>query len=63
MYIFRSHIHNIYTELIKKLALTSSDDKRYKTPFSFDTLAWGHQDIPFYNWFAKHEDEELYKDS
>lgn len=57
MYLFRSRLHNIYTELVNKLALTSSDDKRYKIPHSFDTLAWGHQDIPFYQWFMEHEDE------
>lgn len=55
MYVFRSRLHIIYTELVNKLALTATDDKRFKIPNSFDTLAWGHQDIPFYLWFKDHE--------
>lgn len=57
MFLFRSRLHNIYTETINKLALTSSDDKRFKIPNSFDTLAWGHQDIPLYLWFMDHEND------
>lgn len=59
MYLFRSRLHNMYTELVNKLALTSTDDKRFKIPHSFDTLAWGHQDIPFYSWFKEHEDDDV----
>lgn len=57
MYLFRSRLHNIYTEMVNKLALTSTDDKRFKIHNSFDTLAWGHQDIPFYQWFMDHESD------
>lgn len=48
MYIFRSHLHNMYTELINKLALSGEDDKRFRIPGSLKTLAWGHKDISFY---------------
>ena len=58
MYLFRSRLHNIYTELVNKLALTLSDDKRFKIPNSFDTLVWGHQDIPFYTWFMENENDD-----
>jgi hypothetical protein len=45
MYVFRSRLHTMYTELMNKVALSSSDDKRYLIPDSTKTLAWGHQDI------------------
>ena len=57
MYVFRSRMRNMYTELLNKIALTSDDDKRFKIPHSFETLAWGHQDIPFYQWNMEHEDD------
>lgn len=44
MYIFRSHLHNMYTELKNKVALSSSDDKRFLINFK-ETLAWGHYKI------------------
>ena len=49
-YIFKSRLHNIYTELINKLALTAEDDKRFKLYQSYDTLASGHKDIPFFKF-------------
>jgi hypothetical protein len=45
MYIFRSHLHNMYTEYKNKVALTSFDDKRYIIPHSTRTLAWGNCNI------------------
>jgi hypothetical protein len=48
MYSFKSHSHTIYTELIRKLALTGDDDKRYLISGTSKTLAWGHNDIKLY---------------
>lgn len=45
MFIFRSRLHTVYTEMRNKIALTSRDDKRYLIPNSTNTLAWGHKDI------------------
>ena len=47
MYIFKSDFHTMYTELRNKIALSSSDDKRYILPDGCNTLAWGHKSI---NW-------------
>ncbi|EFA13410.1 hypothetical protein TcasGA2_TC004040 [Tribolium castaneum] len=47
MNIFRSKLHNIYTELKKKIALSFKDDKRYILNNSEGrTLSWGHKNIP-----------------
>ncbi|CAH1982208.1 unnamed protein product [Acanthoscelides obtectus] len=56
IYVFKSESHNIYTNYIRKVALTSMDDKRFLIliPNSTKTLAWGHQDITFH----KMSDEE-----
>ena len=43
--IIRSYEHELYTEEINKIALSSKDDKRYLLKDSFDTLAWGHHKI------------------
>ena len=43
--IIRSYEHEVYTEEINKIALSSKDDKRYLLKDSFDTLAWGHHKI------------------
>ncbi|VEN55338.1 unnamed protein product [Callosobruchus maculatus] len=48
MYVFKSESHTIYTNYIKKVALTNRDDKRYLIPDSTSTLAWGHKDIAFH---------------
>jgi hypothetical protein len=48
MFIFRSYLHNMYTEYRNKVALTSFDDKRYIKPYSSDTLAWGNCFIDLY---------------
>ena len=43
--IIRSYEHEVYTEEINKIALSSKDDKRYILKNSYDTLAWGHHKI------------------
>ena len=43
--IIRSYEHEVYTEEINKIALSSTDDKRYLLKDSYDTLAWGHYKI------------------
>lgn len=48
MFVFRSTLHEIYTELINKIALTSRDDKRFILPDGCNTLAWGHSQIDQY---------------
>lgn len=48
MYVFKSRLHNMFTELINKVALSSDDDKRFRIPGSTKTLAWGHKDISKY---------------
>ena len=45
MILFRCYHHNIYTIEQKKVALNSSDDKRYILPNNIDTLPYGHKDI------------------
>lgn len=42
MYVFRSHLHTMFTELKNKVVLSSKDDKRFVIPGSTNTLAWGH---------------------
>jgi len=41
MNIIRSHKHEIYTEIINKIALSSSDDKRIIQPDKIQTVAHG----------------------
>ena len=43
--IIRSYEHELYTEEVNKIALSSKDDKRYLLKDSYDTLAWGHHKI------------------
>lgn len=45
MYVFTSQLHNMHTQLKNKIALSSSDDKRFLLPGNIKTLAWGHKDI------------------
>lgn len=40
-YIFKSHLHTIYTELRNKVAISANDDKRYVIKNSPLTIAWG----------------------
>ena len=46
MNVLRSYKHEIYTETVNKVALSSDDDKRYVLENSIDTYAWGHHKIP-----------------
>ena len=41
----RSYDHEIYTEIINKVAMNWFDDKRYILENGIDTLAWGHYKI------------------
>ena len=45
MNVIRSHKHEIYTEEINKIALSSSDDKRHILDDGVHTLALGHYKI------------------
>ena len=45
-HVFRSHLHNIYTEELKKAALNGKDDKRFIKNDGIHTYAWGHCLIP-----------------
>ena len=45
MYTFRSENHKIFTNYMRKVALSHFDDKRFMIPNSKKTLAWGHKDI------------------
>ena len=43
--ILRSYEHEVYTEEVNKIALSSIDDKRYILGDGIHTLAWGHHKI------------------
>ncbi|KAJ8979283.1 hypothetical protein NQ317_004428 [Molorchus minor] len=45
---FRSDLHDMYTEMKNKVALSHHDDKRFVIPNTCKTLPWGHDDITFY---------------
>ncbi|VDI81881.1 Hypothetical predicted protein [Mytilus galloprovincialis] len=45
MNIIRSHLHQIYTEQVNKIALSAKDDKRHILPDGISTLAHGHYRI------------------
>ena len=45
MNVIRSHCHEIYTEEINKLALSSGDDKRVIMADGIHTLAYGHTNL------------------
>ena len=44
--ILRSYEHEVFTEEVNKIALSSIDDKRYILDDGIHTLAWGHHRIP-----------------
>ena len=46
MNVIRSYKHEVYTETVNKIALSSDDDKRYILEGVINTLAWGHHKIP-----------------
>ena len=43
--VIRSHCHEIYTEEINKIALSSDDDKRIIMTDGIHTLAYGHKNL------------------
>ena len=43
--ILRSYEHEVFTEEVNKIALSSTDDKRYILGDGIHTLAWGHHKI------------------
>ena len=45
MNVIRSYKHEVYTEVVNKIALSSRDDKRYIQEGQTDTLALGHYKI------------------
>ena len=45
MNVIRSHSHEIYTEEINKIALSSDDDKRVIMADGIHTLAYGHRNL------------------
>jgi len=42
MNVIRSHLHEVYTEEVNKIALSADDDKRIITKDNVSTLAYGH---------------------
>lgn len=44
-HVFRSRLHNVFTENLRKAALNGADNKRYICADNINTLAWGHYDI------------------
>ena len=45
MNVIRSHCHELYTEEINKIALSSDDDKRVIMVDRIQTLAYGHTNL------------------
>ena len=45
MDVIRSHCHEIYTEEINKIALSSDDDKQVIMTDEIHTLAYGHKNL------------------
>ena len=43
--VIRSHCHEIYTEEINKIVLSSDDDKRFIMTDGIHTLAYGHKNL------------------
>lgn len=43
--VFRSVLHQIYTENLHKVALNGNDEKRFICENGINTLAWGHYNI------------------
>ena len=43
--VIRSHCHEIYTEEINKIVLSSDDDKRVIMTDGIHTLAYGHKNL------------------
>ena len=49
MNVIRSRCHEIYTEEINKISLSSDDDKRVIMPDRIHTLAYGHTNLKKFN--------------
>ena len=49
MNVIRSYDHEIYTEEINKVALSTDEDKRYILEDGIHTLAWGHCKLSSYS--------------
>ena len=49
MNVIRSHCHEIYTEEINKIALSSGDGKRVIMADGTHTLAYGHTNLKTFN--------------
>ena len=45
MNVIRSHLHDVYTETINKVALSANDDKRIICENKISTLAYGHYSL------------------
>lgn len=45
--LFKSIKHEIFTQSVNKIALSSQDDKRYIKSDKISTVAWGHKTISF----------------
>ena len=45
MNVIRSYKHDLYTEKVNKIALSSNDDKRHILDDGITTLAFGHHSI------------------
>ena len=45
MYVFRSKLHNLYTEAVEKISLCNADDKRIMMSNKIDTYAYGHYKV------------------
>ena len=45
MNVIRSHCHELYTEEINKITLSSDDDKRVIMVDEIHTLAYGHTNV------------------
>jgi len=45
MNVIRSHLHEMYSEEMNKVALSSEDDKRHVLPNKTDKVALGHHSL------------------
>ena len=57
MKIFRSRLHEVYTEEVNKIALSSEDDKRIVQDNNTDTLAWGYREEKDKYEYSESEEE------
>jgi len=45
MNVIRSHLHDVYTEEVNKVALSAEDDKRVIVEHGIQTLAYSHYNL------------------